>query len=122
MTVNQALTASNYCGIIYGSKQITFGVANRLAHNAKIYNKLMEEVAEIKNRGKERQETEDSIKEEVLAFGNSTFEGSFKEIDLNVIENLKYEEFQIKVGGSDKTEIWVLSDLLLVLQELEIIK
>lgn len=116
MTVNQALTASHFCAIIYSSKQLTFGLANRFAQNAKIYNKLMEEVTEIKNRGNEREENEEAIMQELINFGDSKFEGSFKEIDLKTVESLNYEEFNI----SDN--VLVLSNMLLALQELEIIK
>jgi len=116
MTVNQALTASHFCAIIYGSKQLNFGLANRFAQNAKIYNKLMEEVSEIKNRGNEREEKEEVIMQELISFGDTKFEGSFKEIDLKNVESLNYEEFKV----SDN--VLVLSNMLLALQELEIIK
>ena len=124
MTNNQALLVSNYCGILYGSKQITFGVANRLAKNAKIHNKLQQEVEEIKARGKERNEDEKVISEEIIKFGESEFEGTFHVIDLAVVENLGYEEIPVVVNRAGKKveENWKISDMLISLQELEIIK
>lgn len=124
MTNNQAITISNFCGILYGSKQITFGVANRLAKNAKVYNKLQQEVEEIKARGKERNEDEKVIAEEIIKFGESEFEGTFQVIDLAVVENLGYEEIPVVVNRAGKKveENWKISDMLISLQELEIIK
>ena len=124
MTNNQALLVSNYCGILYDSKQITFGVANRLAKNSKFYNKIQEEVSEIKKRGIEREEKEEAIIEELHAFGQAQFEENFQTIDLALIENLAYEELPVVVSrGEDKVqENWKISDMLIVLQELEIIK
>lgn len=124
MTNNQALLAANYCGILYGSKQITFGVANRLAKNAKNYEKLQTEINEIKARAGERKETEEVLVKELNEFGAAIFDGEFKSIDLTVIENLGYEEIPVTLskGELQTQEYWKISDMLLVLQELEIIK
>lgn len=124
MTNNQASIAANYCGILYGSKQITFGVANRLASNAKNYQKIQAEIDEIKQRGSQRDELLDSIGEELNSFGNADFEGTFKTIDLAVIENLNYEEIPVTMtkGGESVQQNWAISDMLIFLQELEIIK
>lgn len=124
MTNNQALLAANYCGILYGSKQITFGVANRLAKNAKNYEKLQTEINEIKARASERKETEEVLVKELNEFGAAIFDGEFKTIDLAIIENLGYEEIPVTLtkGELQTQEYWKISDMLLVLQELEIIK
>jgi len=124
MTNNQALLVSNYCGILYDSKQITFGVANRLAKNAKVYAKLQEEVSEIQKRGAERNEEKEVIAEEVKKFGESDFEGTFQIIDLSFVENLTYEEIPVVLNRGDQKvqQNWKISDMLIALQELEIIK
>lgn len=124
MTNNQALVAANYCGILYGSKQITFGVANRLATNAKIYQKIQEEIESIKARGAERKEENEVIAAELNEFGKAQFEGTFKTIDLAVIEGLAYEEIPVTItqGEAKVQQNWLLSDMLIYLTELEIIK
>lgn len=124
MTNNQALTVSNFCGILYGSKQITFGVANRLAKNAKNYDKIQSEIAEIKARGKEKQVSDEELMKELNEFGSSDFEGEFKIIDLSAVENLSYEEIPVMLskGENQTQENWKISDMLIYLQELEIIK
>ena len=124
MTKNQALLVSNYCGILYGSKQISFGVANRLASNSKTYSNLQKEVEEIRQRGVEKQASTETVNQEIDEFLKSDFEGLFKTIDLSVVENLAYEEIPVTLTvGEEKIEQnWKISDMLIVLQELEIIK
>lgn len=124
MTNNQALIASNYCGILYGSKQITFGVANRLARNAKIYTKIQSEIDEIKQRANQKEASYDDLMNELNSFGMSEFDGEFKTIDLSVVENLSYEEIPVTLskGDNQTQENWKISDMLIYLQELEIIK
>lgn len=121
MTNNQALIVANHCSILYGSKQISFGVANKFATNAKIQIALNAELDEIRKRGAERNETEEAIKIEIIDFLNSEFTGNFKEIDLAVIENLNYEEIEVFNQNNDSQFVRI-SDLLIVLQELNIIK
>lgn len=124
MTNNQALIVSNFCGILYGSKQITFGVANRLARNAKIYTKIQSEIDEIKQRANQKEASYDDLMNELNSFGMSEFDGEFKTIDLSVVENLSYEEIPVMLskGENQTQENWKISDMLIYLQELEIIK
>ena len=124
MTNNQALTAANYCGILYGSKQITFGVANRFERNAKNYTKIQAEIDEIKQRANQKEASHVDLMKELNSFGMSDFEGEFKTIDLALIENLSYEEIPVIIsrGDNQKQENWKISDMLIYLQELEIIK
>ena len=124
MTNNQALLVSNYCGILYGSKQITFGVANRLASNAKVFSKIQSEIDEIKQRGIEKQATDETVNQEVESFLKQDFEGTFKTIDLAVVENLAYEEIPVKITVGEQVieQNWKISDMMITLQELEIIK
>jgi hypothetical protein len=121
MTNNQAFSVANNCSILYNSTQIKYKTAYKLYSNAKVQNELRLKLDEIKKVLSEKEATEESFNTEISAFLNDDFKGSFEHIEVNEIENPNYEEIKIFNQNNDSQFVRI-SDLLIALQELEIIK
>lgn len=117
MTNKQAFNLATICGILTNSKQLSFGVIRRLSKNAKIIDSISKEAQEIFKLGKDKEKTEEEIKEEVEAFENEEFKGEFEPISLSIVEDVKPETISVK-GYSDLE----LTAGLLVLENNDILK
>lgn len=121
MTNRQALNLASICSILTNSKQFSFGVIRRLAKNAKIIDVISKEVQEIIKLGKDKEKTDDEIKEEVETFESEEFKGEFEPISLSIVDEVKTEIINYKNNAGELSEIDILAGLL-ILENNDILK